>query len=769
MFPCAAILASVLHSLASVPTAARSVGERGVEAGPWAVLGPFDCPGADVRAEGEVEKLLKRMLPGADGPDLTLPYVGRGKTKLAWRWLRPEELPKPAVAGLFESGAFDLGALVGASGPAADNAAVYLYRELVADQAAAFELSCGSDDGLRLWLNGQLLVESTRPRGLQVLDEPFTLRLVPGKNHLLVKVANGGGAFAFGLTEPRPISAQDVNAAIDRGVAWLLAHQLYDGSWGSHQDSYASGQTALTLYTLLKSGVSPRHSAVQQALVQLETRPPDRTYSIACTIFALSALRDPAQREWIEELAEELLDEQHPDGGWSYPGDQTDLSNTQYAALALRAAAKEGVVVPRKAWLELVDFGLLHREDPRAKEAGFSYIPRHDTGYTGSMTTAGIGLLAICREALGNGMPPQQKQAAGAAIEAGVAWLEKHWNVSRNPNKGDYHLYYLYGLERVGSLLEREKLGSHDWYAEGSRYLVRAQRENGSWEDSETDTCFALLFLARATSPVTGESRSSTRLLATPPDPICLRVRNGAPATLWIDAPALEAGRALARVEFFVRKGSAPWELVGEGGKTLARSHAFPGPGTFEVRAEAVLDDGERLVSSVLVVSLEEGLSAAQRAAASDALKNRLAFVAPEARASSAAEPAANAVDNKSWTRWVCDPADADPWIEIELGKMVQAARLVLTHARTSRAENEGANPRATRVELLLQNDKTPRVIELDPDPRARTTVEFDPPTKVARLKLRIVAATDGKLGAAALGFSEIELQEPAKKGAKER
>jgi hypothetical protein len=35
---------------------------------------------------------------------------------------------------------------------------------------------------------------------------------------------------------------------------------------------------------------------------------------------------------------------------------------------------------------------------------------------------------------------------------------------------------------------------------------------------------------------------------------------------------------------------------------------------------------------------------------------------------------------------------------------------------------------------------------------------------KVSRLKLRIVAATDGELGAAALGFGEIELQEPEKK-----
>ena len=108
--------------------------------------------------------------------------------------------------------------------------------------------------------------------------------------------------------------------------------------------------------------------------------------------------------------------------------------------------------------------------------------------------------------------------------------------------------------------------------------------------------------------------------------------------------------------------------------------------------------------------------------------------------------------------------------LEIELGKSLTAARLVLTHARTTRAENEGPNPRPTRIELWLQNEKTPRLLELDPDPRTRTTLVLDPPMKLARLKLRIVAVTDGTLGAASFGFSEIELQEPEKKkAAKER
>lgn len=764
MFPCTSLVGMLALCLAGPPVAQSPE----VVPGPWSVLGPFEAPGGDVRLETAVEAALARMQPGAPWPALAEGVAGRGKARLAWRRLGSSELPAPPEGDSLATGTLDLAALFGLRGPAADQTAVYLYRELVSDGAGTIPLSCGSDDGLRLWVNGELVVESTRPRGVNVHEDAFTLRLEPGTNHLLVKVANLGGGFGFALARVKPVSAQEVNAAIDRGVDWLLARQLYDGSWASHQDAYPSGQTALTLYTLLKSGVSSRHTAVLQALAQLEAHPAQRTYPIACQMFAVAALHDPRHRGWLEEMTEQLLDEQMHDGGWSYPGDQADLSNTQYATLALKTAAQAGIAVPTKVWLELVDYALDHHEGARVKEGGFVYVPGHDTGYTGSMTTAGITVLAVARAALGTGMPAQKKQAADAAIESGVAWLARHWSVSRNPNKPDWHLYYLYGLERVGALLERPRVGPYDWYAEGSRYLVRLQEESGAWNNSETDTCFALLFLARATSPTSGDARD-LRLFATVPEPLCLRVRGGTPARLWIDPLAPERGK-LAEVEFFVRRVGFEWERVGGPLEGLATSHVFPEPGPYELRAEALLADGQRLVSAVLALTHEEGLSRAQEAAASEGARNRLAFLKPRVRASSAAEPAHHLVDGKSWTRWVCEPADADPWLEIELDKGQTAARLVLCHARTTKAENAGANPRPARVELWLGNEKAPRLLELDPDPRARTVLELDPPQKLARLRLRIVEALDGELGRAALGFSEIELQEPEKKRAgKER
>jgi hypothetical protein len=74
---------------------------------------------------------------------------------------------------------------------------------------------------------------------------------------------------------------------------------------------------------------------------------------------------------------------------------------------------------------------------------------------------------------------------------------------------GMHEYYYLYGLERAGVLLLAPKFGEHDWYDDGSRLIIGAQAGDGSWDAGDAgtvgptcDTCFAILFLARGTTPL---------------------------------------------------------------------------------------------------------------------------------------------------------------------------------------------------------------------------------------------------------------------------
>jgi len=74
--------------------------------------------------------------------------------------------------------------------------------------------------------------------------------------------------------------------------------------------------------------------------------------------------------------------------------------------------------------------------------------------------------------------------------------------------QGGWQYYYLYALERAGIFVGTETLGAHEWYAEGAQYLLAQQKDDGSWlskgaDHAIWDTCFAILFLRRATRPLT--------------------------------------------------------------------------------------------------------------------------------------------------------------------------------------------------------------------------------------------------------------------------
>jgi hypothetical protein len=127
------------------------------------------------------------------------------------------------------------------------------------------------------------------------------------------------------------------------------------------------------------------------------------------------------------------------------------------------------------------------------------------------MTASGLACLFICKAHL-EGTEPYEGSLKGPidqALRDGAAWLAKHWTVAENPGYFLHHYYYLYGLERAGILGLVPAFGEHDWFSEGALQLLSSQKEDGSWDARPhgtvgpvCDTCFALLFLAKGTTPI---------------------------------------------------------------------------------------------------------------------------------------------------------------------------------------------------------------------------------------------------------------------------
>ena len=625
------------------------------------------------------------------------------------------------------------------------------------------------------------------------------------------------GAFRLSVTtDPQPLrgvghpltdgwaSTQErINAAIDRGVRRVLEQQERDGSWKQHQDRHVVGQTALSLFTLIKAGVPRSDEAVRRALAFIRAHPADTTYGLSSVIMALCAMDPEEHRDEIEEGVEQLISWHR--GGYAYPEGTVDLSNTQYAALALRSAVIDaGVKVPRDLWSDLIKVTLRHQE--RAPSGltggatiplGFKYRPSWDT--TGSMTTAGVTLLAICHEQL-----KKPTDASKVALDRGLAWLARHYSQTHNPLArephqhhpavGKFH-YYLYGLERVGSILDQNLFGPHDWYRKGAIYLLDSQQDNGGFGGQQPSTCFGTLFLVRATRPaVMGPvtRAASSNLSKTwgedrPGAPVSIRAGGTAPLTFWVSSygtkthksyewPGEEgSGPRVAEARYFIARPTArnKKQLVATvkgdlrepvRGRNLAAQHLFEEFGRWVLTAEVMVSKpgqaGELATLKapaveVLVRDPDQEMGPGELYGyALDPLNNLTLDADVEATASShrgSWEPS-RAVDNLQASGWLSEDGDKDPWLSLKFGNAPRANRILIgqVHDFTQPGAPSTTSFRKVRLEV---NGKR-REVDMLEDPRRKTVVNLARTTRIRTLKLWILDPVRQRVG-----FSEVELQ----------
>jgi len=694
-----------------------------------------------------------------------------------------------------------------------DEAVAYLYRVVQTTRAREVPINLGSDDCVRLWLNGELILDRAVARGLDTKDHSLILSLRSGVNHLMVKVANGNGQWAFQMVPWSKFPQPAIDAAIDRGVEYLLPLQYLDGSWGDRPE-YGSGYTAFATYALLKCGLRRDHPAIRRAVAYLRAEPPQFTYSLACVILALAELGDPDHTARLEECLDELVSWQESSGRWAYPTHPaghylpSDISNSLFVALALRAAEKAGARVPPRAWHALMRGALecLSGKSEvtaftggRVDAAGFGYRPGHAP--SGSMTTAGISVLAMCEQALGREIAVKYRQKSAMARRSALAWLDHNMTWGGNPGHNAHHYFHVYGIERVGSLLGLDILGGINWYWDGAEYLVGAQAEDGSWtatqagKDPMVDTLLALLFLRRATAPTSGGSGAGGRVRETAEADaeVMLRATGEAPVAVWISGFSKdllarlewpgEEGRGLRieRVEFAVRhlELGGPEQIVRvcagnparpAGQHRFAAQHTFPSAGEWAVvaRVHALAPPREEgfepepvvVASPELKLRVEAALDPETLRYPLDRERNRIVRGRVRVMASShhgGGQKADRAIDGSYATRWHCALDDAEPWIRLTFSQRLKADRLLLTHARP-RATHRAA-PRPARVRVVLNRRKVLEV-EMNADPMRKTELVFERTEKLSQLELRILGSRDRLVGSDAVGFSEIQILE---------
>jgi hypothetical protein len=78
-----------------------------------------------------------------------------------------------------------------------DDRVAYLKTEVWSDKEQKVRLELGSDDGVKVWLNGKIVHANNVTRPCSPGQDKVDVTLKKGQNSLMVKITQGGGGWAL--------------------------------------------------------------------------------------------------------------------------------------------------------------------------------------------------------------------------------------------------------------------------------------------------------------------------------------------------------------------------------------------------------------------------------------------------------------------------------------------------------------------------------------------------------------------------------------------
>ena len=338
----------------------------------------------------------------------------------------------------------------------------------------------------------------------------------------------------------RGATPDEVDRAIEKGVKYIYSKQqrdnwevidqpiIADGDKRSGQQMVTSwqwgGMTAISTCALLYARESPQDPRIRSAVSWLVEHNSPGIYAqgFRCQVWQMVPKHPGVQGAARQDL-QYLLKAIHRKGElqtglfpyyyWEKkPQDWYDHSVSQYGVLALWALAQMNFEIPDAVWAMMDKKWREHQWKPIG---GWSYRMEFKGEKDGGgppdatvpMTAAGIATLFITREML---YSAQGLDCSGNVfdenIEYGIKWIIENFDKYKHQ-----HPYYAaYGIERIGVASGHKYFGKRDWYKEISDFLVKSQKDDGSWGDESEhhnprripDTCFAVMALVRGRAPV---------------------------------------------------------------------------------------------------------------------------------------------------------------------------------------------------------------------------------------------------------------------------
>ncbi len=146
----------------------------------WKFVGPFPW---------NVSEGFKPVFVGEPNVSLDASYTVADKT-LQWH----------AADSMDAAGLYDLFGVIGT----VEQSVAFAYANIEVAGDSPAQIRAGSDDGLRIWVNGEVVLENDVDRGYDVDQDVADITLKAGINTILVQITQRAGGWAFGLRLTHP-------------------------------------------------------------------------------------------------------------------------------------------------------------------------------------------------------------------------------------------------------------------------------------------------------------------------------------------------------------------------------------------------------------------------------------------------------------------------------------------------------------------------------------------------------------------------------------
>src|SRR5262245_38317521 len=250
VFLCPATLNLCCQSVATskgYSSASYNVSQAGKFMKNWLLVGPIAVsPGSSNPDNASQEKVFKTDVVSAVNVvgGRTIPPISVNDKELKWQLIS------------WKDDIVDLDSIYHRP----DFVYAYALSESKADAPRKAFLAVGSDDGIKVWLNGKLVHDNWVARGINKDEDLVPITLVKGSNQLLLKVQDiqGGWAFAARLLDKAAMADQLIKAAAEGQV------EKIKNLTGAGADINAANENGLT--PLAAAKVSGRAGIVDMLL-----------------------------------------------------------------------------------------------------------------------------------------------------------------------------------------------------------------------------------------------------------------------------------------------------------------------------------------------------------------------------------------------------------------------------------------------------------------------------------------------------------------------